>query len=688
MEPNAAIYAEAGAILRSLYGAGAAFRPGQYEAIEATMTHRRTLVVQRTGWGKSLVYFLCTKMLRRRNHGVSLVISPLLVLMDNQLEAAEKLGLQCAVLNSGVREQRESILRALRENRLDLLFITPESLFAQDVQQTLAVSSIGLFVIDEAHCISDWGHDFRLEYGKLKAVISRLPANVPILATTATANDRVVADLQEQLGEQVFVSRGPLSQDSLSIQVLPMLSKPERYAWLVEHVPRLPGSGILYCLTHRDCQELADFLQGNGIAAAAYYSRNGEEGDALNRQIEEDFRKDRLKVIVATVKLGMGYDKGNIAFVIHYQMPANIVSYYQQIGRAGRNIPNAYIVLMRGREDADIHNYFLETAFPTQRETEQIVADLGENGGSTISQLCARHNIRRGRLQKALDFLLNDGFLMKDGRGYYLTPKRYFYDSEHYDRITAIRRQEIRQMTQLYETDRCYSRYIVSCLDDHTAQNCGRCANCLGRPLLPVQTSGEALRLAQTYLDRLTIPIEPRKQWATSQVTKASRIRNGNRRGFCLCHYGDAGYGMLVKQGKYGLDGRFSTELVAGAVTALRPFVAEHEISHICPVPSLRSGIVSDLARRLSTGLGLRYVELLEKSNAQPQKDMENSAYQCANAWSSFHLRQGARVSGNVLLVDDIVDSGWTLTVCGYRLTEAGAEAVYPFALASSSNRE
>lgn len=203
-----------------------------------------------------------------------------------------------------------------------------------------------------------------------------------------------------------------------------------------------------------------------------------------------------------------------------------------------------------------------------------------------------------------------------------------------------------------------------------------------------MQTSGEALRLAQTYLDRLTIPIEPRKQWATSQVTKASRIRNGNRRGFCLCHYGDAGYGMLVKQGKYGLEGRFSTELVAGAVTALRPFVAEHEISHICPVPSLRSGIVSDLARRLGTGLGLRYVELLEKSNAQPQKDMENSAYQCANAWSSFHLRQGARVSGNVLLVDDIVDSGWTLTVCGYRLTEAGAEAVYPFALASSGNRE
>ena len=353
------IYREASEIIRQLYGPHAKFRSGQYEAIEATMTHKRVLVVQRTGWGKSLVYFVCTKLLRKENKGVTMVVSPLLVLMENQVEAAKRMGLHCDVLNSTVKERKHEIIDALERDNLDIVFITPETLFSNDIQSRLKNIKIGLFVIDEAHCISDWGHDFRLEYSNLKTVVSSLPLTVPVLATTATANDRVVNDLKIQLGNNVYVSRGSLTRESLAIQVLKMPDRITRYAWILENINKLPGSGIIYCLTQRDCDYLSDFLKRNGISAEAYYSRSTEEGALLNREVEEKFKHNEIKAIVATIKLGMGYDKGDIAFVIHYQMPSNIVSYYQQIGRAGRNIDKAYTFLMFGKEDEDILNYFI-----------------------------------------------------------------------------------------------------------------------------------------------------------------------------------------------------------------------------------------------------------------------------------------------------------------------------------------
>lgn len=685
---NPEIHAKATAIIKSLYGANASFRDGQYEAIEATMTQKRTLVVQRTGWGKSLVYFVCTKLMRERGKGVTMVVSPLLVLMQNQIESAEKMGLKCDVLNSAVKDRREDILTSLEDNELDLILITPETLFADEVQKRLRNISIGLFVIDEAHCISDWGHDFRLDYGNLRKIVQQLPANVPILATTATANDRVIADLQKQLGDKVYVSRGPLTRDSLYIQVLNKPDKIERYAWILENVPKLEGSGIIYCLTQRDCDYLSEFLKKNKVSAAAYYSRDGEDGEKLNREIEEKFRTNKLKVIVATIKLGMGYDKGDIAFVIHYQMPSNIVSYYQQIGRAGRNIDKAYIFLMYGKEDEEILNYFINTAFPTEQETKKIVDYIGDRDGVRIGQIVSAMNIRKSRIDKAIAFLINDGFIRKDRGTYYITPKKFVYDREHYDAITAIRKNEMEQMKRLAQTKECYSKYIVSCLDDKTARECSHCSNCLGREIIPSAVSEKFIHIAEEYVNKLIIPIEPRKRWASSSETRATKIEYINQTGFCISKYGDAGYGELVKQGKYSKEKRFSDELAGKSAEILKSFVQENKIRHICCVPSLRSDLVKEFTLRLASSLKLEFVDALEKTEARQQKEMENCAHQCANAYTSFWVKDGVRIPKNILLVDDVVDSKWTFTVCGYRLMEAGAEKVFPFALADSSNRE
>ncbi len=655
----------------------ASFREGQYEAIESVMMRKRTLVVQRTGWGKSLVYFISAKMLRKKKRGMTMVVSPLLVLMDNQKEMAEKMNLKCDVLNSTVKDRRAEIIESMKNDELDVIFVTPETLFASDIQSSLHRFKIGLFVIDEAHCISDWGHDFRLEYGKLGRIISDMPANVSVLAVTATANDRVVNDLCTQLGDDVYVSRGKLTRESLHIQILKLDSKAKRYAWLLENLSKLPGTGIIYCLTRRDCEDLSAFLNHNGINTMPYYSGNDE---TINTEAIEKFHDNRIKAIIATVKLGMGYDKGDIAFVIHYQTPANIVSYYQQIGRAGRNLSDAYAFLMSGgNDDERINNFFIETAFPTRGESRSIYNVISSGEGVKLTEIEASLNIRHTRVMKALDFLENDGFIFKEGSAYYASAKRFVYDSKHYQEITRIRKQEMKQMNELIHTNECYSKFIVNCLDDDEENDCGRCSNCLRHYVYPDLTlKSSSLIIAETWINSRVLEILPRKLWPDRK-----KIDYVNMNGICLSKYGDSGYGEMVREGKYE-TGRFSDELVERAAEVLMPLVNQKRVRAITFVPSLRSDIVSDFASRLASRMHITLYDALGKLPAEPQKDMENSAYQCENARQSFYVKI-KRLPAKVILVDDIVDSKWTLTVCGYKLMEAGCIEVYPFTLADSS---
>lgn len=671
-------------ILKSLYGENAVFREGQFEAIEATLKNKRTLVVQRTGWGKSLVYFTVTKLNRIHNKGLTIVVSPLLVLMQNQKEAAEKISLKCGSINSQSRSEWRQIFEDALNNEIDLLFVTPESLFSDSVQAALPGIRIGLFVIDEAHCISDWGHDFRLEYGNLYRIIKTLPSNVPVLGTTATANNRVISDLKKQWGENVYVSRGPLSRESLHIQLLKLNNKAERYAWILNNINKLPGCGIIYCLTQRDCDYLADFLRENHIDAIAYHSGLGEE-ETLNA--EQLFKNNKIKVLVATIKLGMGYDKGDISYIIHFQKPSNIVSYYQQIGRAGRNLKDAYIFLMSGTEDDNITNYFINTAFPTEKECVEVLKVISENTGVKKGDILASVNIRGNRADKALNFLKNQGCIYVENKKYYMSAKVFEYDREHYEEVTKIRRKEYAEMKDMEVHQGCISKYIVNCLDDYTATDCGKCFYCTGKNILSEEVDAKSFEIALKYIERCNLVIKPRQKWVKSNVTEYKNIAYQNKEGICLCQYGDVGFGKLVKKGKYGKEERFADELVGRSVEVLRPYITEFEIEHLTYVPSNRSKIVEKFAIELSKALKLRLVNALEKIDAEPQKTMNNSAHQCENAFKSFLVKSDVEIPKKILLIDDIVDSRWTLTVCGYKLGERGCEVVFPFALADASNR-
>ena len=686
------LFSRATAILKNLYGENARFRPGQYEAIERTIKEKRLLVVQKTGWGKSLVYFICTKLLREEGAGVTLVISPLLALMDNQLSAARKMGLNCAALNSTTANERELILMGMEANTYDLVLATPESLMNKKFRQYLPDIRIGLLVIDEAHCISDWGHDFRLEYNKIYRVIEQLQPNVPVLATTATANNHVIEDLQNQMGKPK-VSRGHLMRDNLSIQILPLSDKESRYAWILDNIGRLPGTGIIYCLSRKDCTWLSDFLCENGISAEPYFSGDGEQ-EKQSQETLKRFLNDEIKVIVSTIKLGMGFDKGNVAFVIHFQCPKNVIAYYQQIGRAGRNISFARTFLMLGGEDYRIHKGFIENAFPSEPEMKRIRQCITDCPGvCTVNKICAAIDISKKKILKVLDFLEDEGLIEKEwhsstsGKPYAVyksTAAPFVYRGEHYEEIKQIRYRELEQMQTIAGTSECLSRTVVSCLDDIEDHDCGICSNCDPKGRFPVTVSAVSKRRAIDFLENLTIPIDPWNYWPRNNLVADTKNYYPNLQGIALSKYNE-GLGKLVRDGKYSTQ-KFDDQLVRKGARVLKKYIKEHDLCCVTAVPSLNTNVVPDYAKRLADACGLPYVDLLRKTNRSHQKDLNNTAHQFVNAYKSFESISSASMPSGVILVDDMVDSGLTLAVCGARLGQAGCERVFPLALADAGS--
>ena len=674
-------------ILRESYGENAKFREGQKEAIEAVVNGKRTLVVQKTGWGKSLVYFLATKLLKeKKRDGITLIISPLLALMNNQIDSAQRLGLNVKTINSDNNDEWDNIISDICDNNtVDALIISPERLanadFVKDCLDKIK-NRVNLFVVDEAHCISDWGHDFRPDYRRIVKILQLLPGNVPVLATTATANDRVVNDIVAQLGENLVISRGELIRESLAIQVIKLQKKEDRLAWLAENIEKMLGSGVVYCLTKADCDLVTDWLNENDIKSEKYYADISKEGKAITL---EKFQKNEIKVLVATVAFGMGYDKPDIGFVIHFQRPANIVSYYQQIGRAGRGIELAYAVLLCGEEDEHINQYFINSAFPTEKDMNIVVDFITDNPGKSISEIKGALNIRANRVDKTLKYLTVGDDIYTEyvnrKKGYYKSAKKWEPDFERSEGITAIRYKEMQDMDEFTKQKGCYMKYIAEKLDDVNAKVCGKCSNCRG--LLFDETVGaETVQMAQQFIKSKFGVIEPRKQFPDkTKIESEYQFKSG----IVLSNYADAGYGMAVQKGKY-LDGYFSDELVDASVKILSEFIKNNNIEWITPVTSKRHPqLVPDFAKRLADRLGIGYFEGIKKFNAEEQKKFENSKGQYQNANDSFEIIQVKKE--NILLVDDMVDSRWTFTVCAMKMREMGSGDIYPFALANTAGR-
>jgi ATP-dependent DNA helicase RecQ len=679
--------------LRQTLGPQAAFHDGQWEAIEGLAVGRkRLLVVQKTGWGKSLVYFIATRLIREQGGGPTVLLSPLLALMRNQLQAARALGLRAETINSSNPAEHPQLEADLLAGHIDLVLISPERLgnrhFRETVWEPLR-GRVGLLVIDEVHCISDWGHDFRPDYRRIMPLLNDLPGT-PVLGTTATANDRVVADVREILGHGVEVLRGPLTRESLSLF---SYREPESAAFRLLHLAhllrRIAGSGIIYCTTTRDCLLVSNWLNAQGFKTKPYYASVEEECGETRPALEAQLLNNEVKALVASVALGMGFDKPDLSFVIHYQMPGSIVSYYQQIGRAGRGIEEAWVMLMRGEEDRAIQEYFIDHAFPRVDQVREVMQLIADHGPLRYSDLLQRVNIGKAALNKVLLHLELEGAL-QDGKGGYQSAGAALPDFERWARVSAQRMHELADMERYAAHSGCFMQYLSAALNDvKPAQACGKCMNCRNwrNTFAPAPDELEAAR--QFLLGGGAPRIEPRKQWMGSvRLGEKLRLEHLNEPGLALTAGHDEGWGALVRAGLHS-DGGFSDALVEASAQLIRrewPGLL-HTQAWVTAVPSLRQPArVADFARRLAARLELPWAEAVRCARlAPPQRTMENSYQQLQNIHDVFEVMPLA-LSGPVLLVDDTVDSGWTLTVVGWLLRESGAAAVYPFALAKAND--
>ncbi len=665
-------------LLRDLAGPDARFREHQLEAVrDLVEDHARVLCVQRTGWGKSAVYFIAAALLRERGAGPALIVSPLLALMRNQIAAAARLGIRAHTINSTNRDAWEEVRGLLEADAVDLLLISPERLDNPQFRAgflPLFAERVGLLVIDEAHCISDWGHDFRPDYRRLEEMLARLPDGVAVLCTTATANDRVVADIEEQLRGSTRTYRGPLGRSSLRLEVVEEPGQADRLAWLATWLPQLPGSGIVYTLTKRDAELVADWLSGRGIAAEAY---SGEIESERRIEVEERLLRNDLKAVVATSALGMGYDKPDLGFVVHYQAPGSVISYYQQVGRAGRGVERAEVVLLRGAEDRRIQDFFIQQAFPPRELVERVLARL-EDGGATARDVMAEVNLGRGRIDALLKVLDVEGAVERDGsRWTRVEGSGWTYDAERYARVTALRRREQEAMAAFGADGRCLMRALQEELDDPDPQDCGRCSVCAGPryagPLDPKLVREAALLLRSRPIVLETKKMAPDDSGAMRKIPEDVRAEEGR----ALARLGDGGWDPVVAAGRRA--GAFDGELVDAAAEVVRAWRVPVEWVTAVPSP-----VVPDFARRLAEALGLPFAPVLERiADRPPQREMANSAQQVANVRGAFAVT-GALPNGPCLLVDDVRFSGWTLAMLAGQLRRRGAPAVYPLALTSA----
>ena len=696
--------------LRALAGENARLREDQWTAIRALVAEkRRALVVQRTGWGKSAVYFVATALLRAAGAGPTVIVSPLLALMRNQVEAAARAGIHARTINSANLEDWQQVYAEVRDGAVDVLLVSPERLnnpgFRDNVLPHLT-SAAGLIVIDEAHCISDWGHDFRPDYRRIRTLLETLPTDIPVLATTATANARVTTDVAEQLeaglrgaddGGGVLVLRGPLDRESLRLAVVSLPATPMRLAWLADALgsEALPNSGIIYTLTVAAAYETAAFLREQGIQVTAY---SGKDDQAARLQAEEDLLANRVKALVATSALGMGFDKPDLGFVVHLGAPQSPVAYYQQIGRAGRAVERAEVVLLPGREDRDIWAYFASLAFPPEQQVRATLDALADAGRPlSTAAIETRVDLSRGRLESMLKVLDVDGAVTRTAGGWMATGKPWEYDGERYERVARERAREQQAMLAYQATDACRMEFLRRELDDPEAAPCGRCDNCTGQRW-KADVAPAGAEAARERLARPGTTVEPRKMWptgmkelgidATGKIPAAQLAEPGR----ALGRLTDIGWGTTLRAllSEQAPDGPVTDQLADAMVQVLASWNWKQRPAAVVAMPSRsRPALITSLGQRIAAIGRLPYLGALGYATEDgPGARRHNSAQRLATLWRALVVPEDLRDAlashgdGPVLLVDDQIDTGWTMTVAAMRLRDAGAPAVLPLALA------
>ena len=649
------------------------FHRGQHTIIEQLVQGRRILAIQQTGWGKSL----CYQMASLYYPYLTIVFSPLKALMRDQCQRCNDVyDIPSAIVSSDFSEaENDATLRQAVEGEIKVLYIAPERLSNIVWQNYISQMRISMIVIDEAHCISTWGHDFRPDYRRIVRLLDAIPKSTAVLALTATANKRVEVDILQQMGVGVQVLRGSMLRSNLHLHVIHVKGDQEKLSYLAEILPYTLGTGIIYTATRPDTEIVAAFLQCQGLAAEYYHA--GRDND-VRQEIEQKLMANHYKVVCSTNALGMGIDKRDIRFIIHYHIPGSPIQYYQEIGRAGRDGQVAQCVLLYDPEDLRIQEHFINQAKPASMQYATILSHLEANAGGL-----GQNEIMRitGFSQTATRIILKDlqdqGFIERDAK------KRYFAATDRPGQIDfsgydIIRQQKLRELSdiQRYALHQgCYMTYLTTYLGDSLGSACGACGQCQPTNFFTMQVSESVQEATQRFLEDGYLPrIEKRGTTKTP----------AHEAGWALSSHGTSRIGRLVRACKYENAGPFPLSLVARAVDVLRTRYPIAEINGVIGIPPTRSGtLVEDFARQVAAGVNREYLPVLVKvRETLEQKYLKNRLQKEDNVKGAFAVQSPELVAGRtILLIDDIYNSGRMLQEAGRTLIRAGARVVYPLTI-------
>jgi len=647
------------------------FYDEQWETIEKVLNGEKVLLIEKTGFGKSL----CFQFPATVFDGITVIFSPLIALMRDQVKKLSSLGIPAKCINSEqTPEENRQIINEAKQGKIKILYIAPERQENSEWIEAAREMNLSMVVVDEAHCISVWGHDFRPSFKRIINLVNLLPKGLPVLATTATATKRVEADIAQQMGSNFTVIRGNLMRDNFRLFVVRVNSEDEKMIWLRQNLEKLPGSGILYTGTRVDTEIYSKWFDYLNIPSTGYNAGLDAESRV---SIENGLMKNQWKCVISTNALGMGIDKSDIRFIIHTQIPQSPIHYYQEIGRAGRDGKPSYVILFYNPEDKKLPEAFIEGSRPAVSKYEKVIEAvksemLGER------DLMKRTNLKRNQIRVIKADLIEQNIIREVTIG---KSKKFEYiagapplSTQVFEELRANKTQDLEKMIEYAETTQSRMKFLCDYLGDDSTHTFTNCDN-TGLKKITVTTNDEWKQKLQDFRENYFPVLEVE--------TKGTNLING----VAASYYGFSNVGNAIHRSKYENGGDFPDFLLGLFLKAYRIKFSQEKFDLILYVPPTKSGdLVRNFAVKVSQVLKIPISHhLIKQRETSEQKVFENTYLKLENVRDAFEIKTPEEVRGkNILLIDDIFDSGATIKEIGRYLSNLGAEKVAPVVIAKT----
>ncbi|WP_294966078.1 RecQ family ATP-dependent DNA helicase [Sulfurimonas sp.] len=644
------------------------FFDDQWKTIDRVLQKKRVLLIEKTGFGKSLTFqFPATQF-----DGLTIIFFFFFALMRDQIKSLDEKGIKADLINSQeTNERNDLIIEKAINNELKILYITPERLASASWQNAVSKMNISFIVIDEAHCISTWGHEFRPDFRRIIKLMQVLPSNIPVLATTATATLSVSEDIKEQIGNNIEIIRGDLLRENLKLNVIHVENEEDKMAWMLSYLKNVSGNGLVYTGTTINTEIYSKWLESEKLNTIFYHGKM--DGD-IKKGIEKEWMNDKYKAVIATNALGMGIDKSNIRFIIHTQITQSLIHYYQEIGRAGRDGKTAEIFLLFNVKDTALPLSFINGARPSVKKYEKVISALKEEPLGEKNLMKAT-NLKQTQVRTIKADLLDQKIIIEVKYG---SNKKYEYkynasqlDTTVFENLRNHRLEKFKKMLKYINTNKCKMLYLCNYLGDSNSNSCEICDSCSNNKNQFSMSKNDKEKIKQ-FQDNFFPILEV-------ETTKTNLIN-----GIASSYYGFSNVGTIINKCKYKDGGNFPNILLKQTLRAFGKTFKDQKFDLVLFVPPTKSGkLVENFANKLAMTLKLPITPLVKIRDTKEQKIFQIGALKTENIKDAFDINIDI-INKSILLIDDIFDSGATIKEIGKMLTNKGAKIIAPLVIAKT----